>query len=380
MRRFLATIRIALLALRRNKLRTGLTMLGMIIGVAAVIAAIGIGNGAKVQVEAQIASLGQNVVSVFPGSTTSRGARGGWGSFSTLVPEEAKAIAREIPGVVAVTCEVRDRQQVMASGLNWNTMVLGESPDYLSVRAWPMESGAMFTEADVSSAGKVAVVGKTIVDELFSGADPVGETLRIRNLPFKIVGVLKSKGVNFFGQDQDDVVLIPYTSLMRRVSNRQYLSGILIQASAPDQMARIQQELAQAATATSKTMTWLVGAIASISLLVGGIGIMNIMLVSVTERTREIGIRMAVGARGRDILLQFLTEAVTLSVLGGAVGILTGVVGSWIISSNTDWPTMVSRTSVIVAFLFSAAVGIFFGFYPARKASRLDPIDALRYE
>jgi putative ABC transport system permease protein len=403
MKRIFATFKIALRALRRNKMRTLLTMLGMIIGVAAVISAIGIGNGAKAQVEGQIASLGQNVVSVFPGSFSSGGSRGGWGSLSTLVPEEARAIQEEISGVVAVSCEVRDRQQVMANGLNWNTQVMGESPDYLGIRAWGLETGEMFTEADVNGASKVAVVGKTIVDQLYAGADPIGSTIRIRNMPFKIVGVLLPKGVNFFGQDQDDVVIIPYTSAMRRVARRQYLSAILIQASAPGQMLRIQEdvtnllqqrrpgrepdfivrnqlELAEAATATSKTMTWLIGAIASISLVVGGIGIMNIMLVSVTERTREIGIRMAVGARGRDILLQFLTEAVTLSVLGGAAGIVFGFIISNFISAKTDWPTLVSPTSVIIAFVFSAAVGIFFGFYPARKASQLDPIDALRYE
>jgi putative ABC transport system permease protein len=403
MRRILATFKIALRAMRRNKMRTLLTMLGMIIGVAAVIAAIGIGNGAKAQVEGQIASLGQNVVSVFPGSMSSGGARGGWGSFSTLLPEEAKAIEREVLGVVAVSAEVRDRQQVMANGMNWNTQVLGESPEYLSIRAWGLQSGDMFTDGDVNSAAKVAVIGKTIVDQLFSGADPIGETLRIRNMPFKIVGVLRPKGVNFFGQDQDDVVIIPYTSAMRRVSRRQYLSAILIQATSPSQMAQIQSdttallqqrrpgrdpdfivrnqlELAQAATASSKTMTWLVGAIASISLLVGGIGIMNIMLVSVTERTREIGIRMAVGARSHDILLQFLIEAVTLSALGGVLGICLGVGSAHFISAKTSWPALVSSTSIVIAFVFSAGVGIFFGFYPARKASKLDPIDALRYE
>ena len=403
MKRILTTFKIALCALRRNKLRTLLTMLGMIIGVAAVIFAVGIGNGAKAQVEAQIASLGQNVVSVFPGSLTSGGARGGWGSASTLVPDEAKAIQREVYGVVAVTCEIRDRQQVMANGLNWNTQVMGESPDYLGIRVWSLDNGAMFTEADVNGAAKVAIIGKTIVDQLYSGADPIGDTIRIRNMPFKVVGILKAKGVNFFGQDQDDVVIIPYTSAMRRVSRRQYLSSILIQASSPAVMTRIQEdatallmqrrpgreqdflirnqlELAQAATATSKTMALLVGAIASISLVVGGIGIMNIMLVSVTERTREIGIRMAIGARGRDILLQFLTEAVTLSLLGGALGIVLGFFAAHFISSKTGWPTLISPMSVVIAFVFSAAVGIFFGFYPARKASRLDPIDALRYE
>lgn len=401
--RILATFRIALRALRRNLMRTLLTTLGMIIGVAAVIATISIGNGAKAQVEGQIASLGQNVISVFPGSFSSGGARGGWGSMSTLAPEEAQMILDEIPGVVAVSCEVRDRQQVMGAGQNWNTSVQGESPDYLSVRGWSLSDGVMFTEADVKAAGKVAVIGKTIADKLFAENDPVGETLRIRNMPFKILGVLKPKGVNFFGQDQDDVVLIPYTSAMRRVMGRQFLSAILIQASTPDQMSRIQQattdllqqrrqgrdpdftvrsqlELAQAATANTKTMTILIGSIAGISLVVGGIGIMNIMLVSVRERTREIGIRMAVGARGNDILLQFLIEAVTLSAIGGILGIIVGVGSSYVIAANTDWPTVTSPTAILVAFIFSAAVGVFFGFYPARKAAQLDPIEALRYE
>jgi putative ABC transport system permease protein len=401
--RILATIKIALRALRRNKMRTVLTMLGIIIGVAAVIAAISIGNGAKAQVEAQVASLGQNVLSVFPGSLSTGGARGGWGSRSTLTAEDADAIIREVSGVVAVSCEVRDRNQVLANGLNWNTQVQGESPDYLSVRAWGLSSGAMFTDADVRSASKVCIIGKTVADQLFGGDDPVGQTLRIRNIPFKVLGILSSKGVNFFGQDQDDTVVVPYTSAMRRISGREYLSAILIQAERADRMERIQQEitsvlqqrrsgrepdfmvrtqleLAEAATATAKTMTALIGSIAAISLLVGGIGIMNIMLVSVTERTREIGIRMAIGARGRDILLQFLIEAVTLSIIGGALGISVGVATSKIIAAKLSWPTLTSTTSIVVAFLFSAAVGIFFGFYPARKASQLDPIEALRYE
>ena len=391
--RFFATIRIALRALRRNKLRTFLTMLGMIIGVTAVIAMVSIGNGAKSQVEGQIASLGQNVLSVFPGSMSSGGARGGWGSASTLTPDEAELIAREVPGIVAVSGEVRDRQQVMANGLNWNTSVQGESPDYLSIRAWGLAEGTMFTEADVRSAGKVAVIGKTVADQLFAGNDPVGETIRVRNIPFKIVGVLTSKGVSFFGSDQDDTVIIPNTSAMRRVMGRQYLSAILIQASAPSEMTRIQTEvanllqqrrsgrepdftvrsqleLAEAATATSRTMT----------ALLGGIGIMNIMLVSVTERTREIGIRMAVGAKGKDILLQFLIEAVMLSVIGGVIGIVLGVGISKFLAIKMNWPALTSLTSILAAFVFSAAVGIFFGFYPARKASSLDPIEALRYE
>ena len=401
--RVFATFRIALRALRRNKMRTLLTMLGIIIGVTAVISAISIGNGAKTQVEAQVASLGQNVLSVFPGSFSTGGARGGFGSRSTLTADDAQAIIREVDNVVAVSCEVRDRNQVLANGLNWNTQVQGESPDYLSVRAWGLSSGAMFTDSDVRSAGKVCIIGKTVATELFGGSDPVGQTLRIRDIPFKIMGVLQPKGVNFFGQDQDDTVVIPYTSAMRRVSGRDFLSAILIQADKAEHMERVQQEvtavlqqrrggrepdfmvrsqleLAEAATATAKTMTALIGSVAAISLLVGGIGIMNIMLVSVTERTREIGIRMAIGARGRDILLQFLIEAVTLSIIGGALGICGGIGVSKVIAAKMDWPTLTSTTSIVVAFLFSAGVGIFFGFYPARKASKLDPIDALRYE
>ncbi|MEO6184130.1 MAG: ABC transporter permease, partial [Verrucomicrobiota bacterium] len=241
--RLFATIRIALRALRRNKLRTFLTMLGMIIGVAAVIAMVSIGNGAKSQIEGQIASLGQNVLSVFPGSLSSGGARGGWGSMSTLTPEEAQLIATEISGVMAVSGEVRDRQQVQANGMNWNTQVQGESPDYLGIRAWPLSDGAMFSEADVRSAAKVAVIGKTVADQLFAGSDPLGQTIRLRNIPFKIIGVLTSKGVSFFGSDQDDTVVIPYTSAMRRVMGRQYLSAILIQSSSPKDMSRIQTEV-----------------------------------------------------------------------------------------------------------------------------------------
>ncbi len=397
------TFRLAGRALRRNKMRSLLTMLGIIIGVGAVIAMVGIGNGARAQVEGQIASLGQNMITVFPGSFSSGGARGGWGSASTLTAEEALAIAREIPGVVAVSPEVRDRQQVMGNGLNWNTQVLGESPDYLSIRAWDLEDGAMFTETDVTSATKVAIIGKTIADQLYAGADPIGQTLRIRNLPFKIIGVLRPKGFNFFGQDQDDTIVLPYTSAMRRVMGRTYLSAILIQAQSPEQMPAIQQsvgdllqqrrktrepdftvrnqlELAEAATATSRTMTALLGSIAGVSLIVGGIGIMNIMLVSVTERTREIGIRMAVGAHGRDIMLQFLIEAVTLSSLGGILGIAIGFGIAEAVSHFAGWPTSVSASAVFASFFFSAAVGVFFGLYPAKKAAALDPIDALRYE
>jgi len=401
--RILATFRIALLALRRNKLRTALTMLGMIIGVAAVIAMVGIGNGAKAQVEAQVASLGQNVISIWAGSFGGGGVRNGWGSAPGLKVEDALAIQQQVPNIVGVSPEVRDRNQVLANGLNWNTMINGESPDYPIIRSWPISEGAMFTEADVRSIAKVAVIGQTVADELFPNQDPLGQTLRIRDIPFKIVGVLEAKGFNLFGQDQDDVVIIPYTSHMRRVSSRTSVSSILVAAASSDLIdsvqaditdllrqrrksqeqdftVRNQVELAQTATETSKTMTVLLGAIAGVSLIVGGIGIMNIMLVSVTERTREIGIRMAIGAHGRDILLQFLIEAVTLSIIGGVVGILLGVGASKLLAAWKGWPTLISTSSIVAAFAFSAAVGIFFGFYPARKASQLDPIDALRYE
>ena len=401
--RLVATTVIALRALRRNKMRSVLTALGMIIGVGAVIAMVSIGNGAKSQVENAIANLGQNVVTVFPGSLNTGGSRGGWGSASTLTPEDTLAIQREVTGVIAVSSELRAGAQVLANGLNWVTSIYGESPDFPSIRSWPIAEGAMFTESDVRSAAKVAVIGQTIVDQLFPGSAPIGQTMRIRNLPFRVVGVLSPKGFNYFGADQDDAIFVPYTSAMRRISGRTTLSSILIQAATQDQMPRIQQqvtdllqqrragrdpdfivrnqlELAQTATATTRTMTALLGAITGVSLIVGGIGIMNIMLVSVTERTREIGIRLAIGAHDRDIRVQFLLEAMVLSLMGGALGILLGVGASRIVSIVNGWPVLVSSASIIVAFLFSGAVGIIFGFYPAHKAAQLDPIEALRFE
>ena len=401
-----ATFRMALRALRRNKLRSTLTALGIIIGVGAVIAMVGIGNGAKSQVEAQIASLGQNVVLIFPGNFSTSGARSGWGGAGTMTVDDALAVAREVPGVVNVSPEVRDHQQVLANGLNWYTTILGEGPDYLDIREWPLDDGAMFTDQDVRGTAKVCIIGKTIVNQLYPNVDPIGQILRIRDIPFKVVGVLNSKGLSVIGTDQDDVVVIPYTSEMKRVSKRTNITTMTVQSESSEVSDRVQrdiadllrqrhritqgrdddftirgqQEIADAATATTRTMTVLLGAIASVSLIVGGIGIMNIMLVSVTERTREIGIRMAVGAHGRDILLQFLIEAITLSSLGGVFGIVLGVSSAKILSAVAGWPTLISVTSITVAFLFSAAVGVFFGFYPARKASNLDPIDALRYE
>ncbi len=401
--RFLSTIKVSLRALRRNALRSVLTALGIIIGVAAVIAVVSIGNGAKVQVEASIASLGQNIVSVFPGNFTTGGVRGGFGTASTLTVEDALAISREVAGVVNLSPEMRDRAQVLANGLNWSTQIAGEDISYLDIRIWPVTEGTMFTEGDVRSAAKVCVIGKTVADQLFQGVDPIGQTLRIRNIPFKVVGLLASKGFNYFGQDQDDTVLIPYTSHLKRLARRPYLNSIVIQAVSPEQMARIQQEitdlllqrrngreqdftvrnqleLAQAATSTSETMTALLGAVAVVSLVVGGIGIMNIMLVSVTERTREIGIRLAVGAHGRDVLLQFLTEAIVLSLLGGALGIAAGIGASELIAYWKNWPVLISTNAIVLAVAFSAIIGVFFGFYPARKAAELDPIEALRYE
>ena len=400
--RILATLRLALRALRRNKMRSVLTMLGIIIGVGSVIAAVSITTGATKQVEDKVASLGQNVISVFSGSFTGGGMRGGWGSSPTLTVDDALAIAL-VPGVEAVSPEVRDRNQILANGLNWNTQVMGESPDYPQIRNWNMASGSMFADADVRSVAKVAVIGKTVADQLFPDSDPVGQTLRIRDIPFKIVGVLEAKGFNLFGQDQDDTVVIPYTSHMKRVSRRTFVNSILVQASSSETITKVQQaitdtltprhrsvepdftvrtqlELAQAMTATAKVMSILLGAIASVSLIVGGIGIMNIMLVSVTERTREIGIRMAVGARGGDILVQFLVEAVTLSLIGGLIGIVLGMGASRIVSALTDWPTLTPVWWIVVASLSSGLVGIFSGFYPAWKASQLDPIEALRYE
>lgn len=404
--RFLATILVALRALRRNKMRSILTALGIIIGVGAVIAMVSVGDGAKSQVEAQIASLGQNIILVFAGSVNSGGARSGYGGAGTLTIEDAMAVKNEVPDIEAVSPEVVGGAQVLANGLNWATRVRGESEDYLSMRQWPLADGAMFSTQDVRSDAKVCVIGQTIVKNLFPDGDAVGKTLRIRNLPFKVVGVLAPKGFSVQGSDQDDMLIIPYTSAMKRFSKQTFLPVINVQAASSKRVAAIeqdiatllrdrhhinqgrdddftvrdQQEISDAATATTRTMTFLLGAIACVSLVVGGIGIMNIMLVSVTERTREIGIRMAVGAHGGDVLMQFLIEAVVLSLMGGGLGILCGIGTAQLLSRVNHWPTLVSPSVVLLAFAFSGAVGVFFGYYPARKAARLDPIEALRYE
>ena len=393
-------------ALQRNKMRSFLTMLGIIIGVAAVIAMLAIGQGAEYSVKQQINALGTNVLIVFPGSQQQGGLRMGAGTMTTLTEDDAAAIQKECPAVAFVSPGTRSGGQVIAGNLNWMSSVEGTGSDYLEIRKWSIEYGEFFSEQDVKSAAKVCILGKTVADILFPDASPVGQSVRIRNVPVKVLGVLSKKGQNAMGQDQDDIILAPYTTVLRRLSHFPFLRQILVsatsQANIPVAEAQIrellrmrhkiaaydgddftirnQTDLAATATATTEILTILLASIASVSLLVGGIGIMNIMLVSVTERTREIGIRMSVGARGRDILTQFLIEALVLSLLGGIIGILLGVIGSSAISSFAKWPTIITIFSIVLSFGFSIAIGIFFGFYPARKAALLNPIDALRYE
>ena len=402
-----ATLKIAARALQRNLLRTLLTMLGIIIGVGAVIAMVSIGNGAKARVEAQIANLGQNVLLIMSGNVSRGGFRPGFGAPGTLKVEDYEAIRKEVDGVAGISPEVRASAQVAAGNQNHNPSIMGVGADYVNIRSWDIVSGENFTETDVRNANKVAIIGKTAAETLFGeGAEPVGEIVRIRNAPFTIVGYLKPKGMSMMGSDQDDIILLPYTSVMKRLTGDTTFRSFNVQASSPALMAdvqnqitellrqrhkigpnkeddflvRTQQEISDTATETSRVMTMLLGSIAGVSLLVGGIGIMNIMLVSVTERTREIGIRMSIGARGRDILMQFLTEAVTLSIVGGLIGVALGIGASRLISQKFGWSTLISTNSIFMAFGFSAAIGVFFGFYPARKATRLDPIEALRHE
>ena len=404
--RILAALKMAARALRRNKMRTLLTMLGMIFGVGAVIASVSITSGAKSQVEGQIASLGQNVVLVWSGNFTKGGVRGGWGSAGTLTLGDAEAIKSEVSGVTIVSPEVRGAAQVAAGDQDWFTTILGESADYFDLRLWPFAEGSSFGEQDVRSAGKIAVIGKTVATQLYGNEDPLGKVIRIKNVPFVVGGVLIPKGLSLQGQDQDDMVVIPYTSAMKRVLGGTTLRTINVQAANAELLSsveqqitdllrqrhritpgkdddftiRTQQEIADFATSTARVMSLLLAAVAGVSLLVGGIGIMNIMLVSVTERTREIGIRMAVGARGGDILIQFLIEAVTLSVIGGLIGIGSGIGFSKLIAYFTSWPTLTPVVWIVIASISSALAGVASGFYPAWKASKLDPIDALRYE
>jgi len=401
----LSIFRIAFKALNRNKMRSTLTMLGVIIGVGAVIAMIGIAHGAKASTEEAIKRLGTNVLFVFPGSVTRGGVRSGFGTITTLTGDDAEAIQKECPAVALVSPGTRTTAQVVYANQNWFTAISGVGPMYQQIRDWTVESGRFITPQDVNAVAKVAVVGRTVVENLFNGGDPLGQTIRIKKVPFMVVGVLSPKG-QVSGQDQDDIILIPYTTAQKRVMGITYINNILLSAvneqaveeaqaqvtellrkrhriqpgQENDFSIRSQMETAAAAEESSRVMTLLLGSIASVSLIVGGIGIMNIMLVSVTERTREIGIRMAVGAQEKDILLQFLIEAFVLSLMGGLLGIGVGILSARLISYFAGWPTLISPASVIVSFIFAGLVGIFFGLYPAKKASRLDPIEALRYE
>jgi putative ABC transport system permease protein len=408
---FLATLRVALAALRVNKLRSALTMLGIIIGVGAVITMVAVGAGAQARVEDQIKSLGSNLIVVLPGNFTAGGARMGSGSQLTISEDDAYALQREVAGVHAAAPRLMGSGQVVFGNSNWATRIEGTSPEFLEARQWDVASGRAFDQSQVDAAAKVVLLGQTVARTLFGEADPVGETVRIRRVPHLVVGVLDRKGQTMVGQDQDDIVLIPITTARKRVLGGQQVrnrnvNAINVRVRDGADMAATEQEIRDvirqrhklaasqeddfylrnlsevlaAQEASSQVLAYLLAAIASVSLIVGGIGIMNIMLVSVTERTREIGLRMAVGARGRDILTQFLVEAVTLALIGGLIGILIGAAASVAVGEFAGWRTEVSPASMLLAVGFSGAIGVFFGFYPARTASRLAPIDALRHE
>lgn len=403
---FRAIFRIALKALARNKMRTVLTMLGIVIGVGAVISTVAIGEGAANQVQQQLASLGENMVMVFAGSVSSHGVHMGSQATKTLTPEDAQAI-RQIPFIKYVSPGVGAGAQVVYQDQNWFTSVSGQSPAYFKIRQWPVIEGSPFTQHDVEAAANVCILGQTVVQNLFvDGENPVGKVINVHNMPFRVVGVLSPKGQSPWGHDEDDIIVAPYTTVMKKLSGVSWLQYIQASATSsktvtaaeeqieallrqrhrlrPDEnddfIIRSTLDIANAQAQSARVLTLLLASIASVSLLVGGIGIMNIMLVSVTERTREIGVRMAVGATEGDVQNQFLSEAVVLSLLGGSLGILCGVFGSLLVSSMLHWPTLIPPWAIAVAVVFSAAVGVFFGYYPARKAARLDPIEALRYE
>ncbi|HPS49907.1 MAG TPA: ABC transporter permease [Bacteroidales bacterium] len=397
----------ALRSLAKNKMRTFLTMLGIIIGVGSVIAMLAIGQGSRQSIQEQISSLGTNVLMIFPQASSTGGVRMEAGSSQRMTIEDLNAIRERCPSVAYITPQVRTSGQLVNGNSNWRTSVYGVYPDYFNIRDLKLTSGTVFTMNDDRSAAKVCIVGQTVVTNLFGeGADPIGSFIRINKIPFEIVGITEKKGQNAFGQDQDDIVVAPFSTVQKRMMAVTYIQSMLASAVSepkiptasqeitdvlkakhnlgpsedPDFTIRTQTDIANMATATSKILTILLATIASISLLVGGIGIMNIMLVSVTERTREIGIRMSVGARGRDVLLQFLIEALLISLIGGFIGISLGVIASQLIASILKWPVTISAESILMSFLFSSAIGIFFGWYPARKAARLNPIEALRYE
>ena len=404
------TVMTALRILARNRLRAGLTMLGIVIGVGAVIAMVSIGEGAKRAVQAQIATMGTNVIIVWPGATTVSGVRGGQGGAVTLTVSDALDLKKKIPLLSETGWARREVMQMINGNRNWNGPINGVSPSYLTIRDWAFSSGGPFTQADLDSAARVALIGQTIVDNLFDeGEEPVGAVIRIRNVPFRVIGVLSPKGQSAQGSDQDDVIFIPFTTAERKVFGTMFLGSVAalfastdrpedlpeaverirevlrgrhrLQAEqADDFTVKTQVDIGKVQEGTNYTLTLLLFSVASVSLLVGGIGIMNILLVSVTERTREIGVRMAVGAKRRHIVMQFLIEAMTLSLLGGAVGVVLGVVGAKLTTVVAGWPTVISTDVILIAFFFSLAVGLFFGLYPANKASRLNPIEALRYE
>jgi putative ABC transport system permease protein len=398
-------IRVAGESIKKNKMRTLLTMLGIVIGVGAVIIMVAVGQGAQRGIANQINALGTNLLVITAGASNTSGVSQGAQAFNRLTIDDAEKLKREGTLFAGVTPVVMTRVQVLAGGTNWRTTINGVSTDWQTVRDWQTSSGDFFTETDLRGMRKVALIGQTVADNLFPGVDPVGSQIQIRNEPFDIVGVLAKKGQNAVGQDQDDVVIMPYTTAQTRLSGNTRIWQILVSATSQQDITAAQQEateimreshkigdgdddftvrnqteIANAAQGTTKIMTWLLASIASVSLIVGGIGIMNIMLVSVTERTREIGIRMAIGARGSDVLTQFLVESIVMSVLGGAVGLVVGIGGASLVARFTGWSTEVPVAAVALAIGFSAAVGVFFGFYPARKAAALDPIQALRYE
>ena len=399
------TLLIALKALNRNKMRTMLTMLGMIIGVGAVITMVALGKGAQSTIEEQVKAAGTNLITVMAGNFTQGGVRQGGGMSTTLTPEDAQAL-RQVPGVQYLAAGVNSRAQLIAGNQNWSSQIQGTDVDLPLIRNWPTKFGTFFTAQDVATAQKVAVLGQTVADNLFGpDTDPTGQFIRIKNQPFKVLGVMAPKGSTGFGQDQDDAVYVPYTTVQKKLQGIQHINNISISAETPDTapvsaaltdvlrtrhkllgndpddfMIRTQEEMASVRTETTRTMTTLLAAIAGVSLLVGGIGIMNIMLVSVTERTREIGLRMAIGARGKDVLMQFLVEAVVLSLFGGLLGIGMGYGLSAAAEKFLQWPTSIPPNAIAMAFGFAAGTGVFFGFYPAKKAAGLDPIEALRFE
>jgi len=393
-------------ALKRNRLRSGLTVLGIVIGVAAVIATLAIGQGARAAVQAQIRALGANTLTVIPGTVTAGGARMGMGGNTTLTPDDAAAIRAECPAVAAVAPVVRRGLQVVSGNANWGTNVQGTSAEFVDIRVWPLQEGGMFSDSDVRGAAKVAVLGSKVKEQLFADQSPIGHVVRIKDIPFRVVGVLSYKGGQTFGGDQDDIVLVPYTTAQRRLLGITHLNNVMVSAvserAVPEAVQQItellrqrhrirpgmdddfflftQLEMQTTAESTSRVMTTLLASIAAVSLLVGGIGIMNIMLVSVTERTKEIGLRRALGARQHDIRVQFLAEATFLSLAGGVLGVAIGLTTAKLLTGIARWPTQVQPEVVLLAMAFASLVGVFFGWYPANRAARLDVIEALRYE